>query len=50
MSVNPRHKATKKRKVFYRQRIPEGSCPRKETVNIDALVTSRKGDRKNLSG
>ena len=31
------------RKSFYRQRIPES---RKETVNIDILVTSRYGDRK----
>ena len=50
MSVNPRHKATKNRKVLYRQRIPECSCARKETFNIDVLVTSKKGDRKNLSG
>ena len=49
MSVNSRLKATKilgQRKTFYRQRIPESSCARKETVDIDILVTSRKGDRK----
>ena len=32
-------------KVFYRQRIPEFSCARKETVDMDTLVTSRNGDR-----
>ena len=49
MSVNSRRKATKiigQRKAFYRQRIPEFSCARKETVDIDILVTSRNGDRK----
>ena len=49
MSVNSRIKATKiigQRKAFYRQRIPEFSCARKETVDIDILVTSRNGDRK----
>ena len=42
-------KATKiigRTKAFYRQRIPESSCVRKETVDIDILVTSRNGDRK----
>ena len=34
------------RKAFYRQRIPESSCTRKETVDIDILVTSRNGDGK----
>ena len=34
------------RKAFYRQRIPESSCARKETVDIDILATSRNGDRK----
>ena len=33
------------RKAFYRQRIPEFSRARKETVDI--LVTSRNGDKKN---
>ena len=49
MSVNSRLKATKiigQRKAFYRQRIPESSCARKETVDIDILVTSSNGDRK----
>ena len=49
MSVNFRLKATKiigQRKAFNRQRIPESSCARKETVDIDILVTSRNGDRK----
>ena len=46
MSVNSGLKATKiigQRKAFYR--IPEFSCARKETVDIDILVTSRNGDR-----
>ena len=34
------------RKAFYRQRISESSCARKETVDIDILVISRNGDRK----
>ena len=49
MSVNPGLKATKmigQRKAFCRQRIPEFSHARKETVDIDILVTSRNGDRK----
>ena len=49
MSVNSRLKATKiigQRKAFYRQRIPESSCARKETVDIEVLVKSRDGDRK----
>ena len=49
MSVNSRLKATNiigLRKAFYRQRIPEPSRARKETVHIDILVTSRNGDRK----
>ena len=49
MSVNSRLKAAKiigQRKAFYRQRIPESSCVRKETVDIDILETSRNGDRK----
>ena len=49
MSVNCRLKATNvigQRKAFYRQRIPECSCARKETVDIDIPVTSRNGDRK----
>ena len=50
ISVNSRlNKATKiigQRKAFYRQRIPESSCAKKETVDIDILVASRNGDRK----
>ena len=49
MSVNSRVKTTKiigQRKAFYNQRIPESSCARKETVDIDILVTSRNGGRK----
>ena len=49
MSVNSRLKATKiigQRKAFNRQRIPEFSFARKETVDIDILVTSTNGDRK----
>ena len=50
MSVNSRLKATKiigQRKAFYRKRIPESSRARKETVDIDILVKSRNGDKKN---
>ena len=49
MSVNSRLKATKiigQIKAFYRQKIPESICTRKQTVDIDTLVTSRNGDRK----
>ena len=47
MSVNYKFKATKiigQRKAFYRQRIPESSCGRKETADIDILATSWNGD------
>ena len=40
MSVNFGLKATKiigQRKAFYRQRLPEFSCARKENVDIDVL-------------
>ena len=33
-------------KAFYRHRIPGSSCVRKETADIEILVTSRNGDRK----
>ena len=33
------------RKVFYRKRIPESSCARKETVDIDTFASSRNVDR-----
>ena len=49
MSVNSRPKVTKiigQRKAFCRQRVPESSCARKETVDIDILITSRNDDRK----
>ena len=49
MSANSRLRATKvigQRKSFYRQRIPESTCARKETVDINVLVTARDGDRK----
>ena len=52
MSVNSRHPAIKvicQRKAFYRQRITEPSCVRKGTVEIDVIITSRNGDRKDLS-
>ena len=51
MSVNSRLKATKmtgQRKAFYRQRIPEPSCAKKEIVDIVIIVTSRNADRKIL--
>ena len=51
MPVNSRLKATKiigQRKAFYRQRIPESNCVRKETVDIDILVTSTNSDRKTM--
>ena len=55
MPVSSRLKGTKiiaQRKPFYRQKIPEISCARKETVDVGILVTSRNGDRKimQLSG
>ena len=46
MSVNSRIKVIGQQKAFHRQRIPESCCARKETVDIDILVTSRNGDRK----
>ena len=50
MSANSGLKATKiitQRKTFYRLRIPEFSCARKETVDINIHVTSRNGEKKN---
>ena len=49
MSVNSGLQATKiicQRKAFYRQRVPEFSRARKETIDIDILETSRNGNRK----
>ena len=37
------------RKTFYRQKIPESSCARKETVDIDVLVTSGNSDMMSIS-
>ena len=48
MPLNSRLKATQiigRRKAFYRQIIPEFSRARKETVDIDILITPRNGDR-----
>ena len=47
--VNPRFKAISticQRKTFYRQRIPEPSCIRKEPIDIGIPLASRDGDRK----
>ena len=47
--VSSRFKAIKiigQMKAFYRQRISESNCARKETVDIDILATSANGDRK----
>ena len=44
MSVNSRLKAPKivgQRKAFFKQRILESSCAKKETADIDILGTSR---------
>ena len=47
MPVNSRLiKIIGQRKTFYRQRTPESSCVRKETVDIDILVAPRNSDRK----
>ena len=51
MPVNSRLRATQsigQRKAFYRQRIPESSSASSHRhPDIDILVTSRNGDRKN---
>ena len=50
MSLNSRLKAIQivgQRKAFYTQRIPESRYARKEIVDIDILVTSRNGEKKN---
>ena len=49
MSVNSRLTATKvigQRKAFYRQKTPDSSFARKNTVDIDILITSGNVDRK----
>ena len=43
MSINSGLKAILQ--VFYMQKTQECSCARKETVDIDILITSRNGDR-----
>ena len=46
ISVNSRLKAIQimeHRKNYYRERIPESSCARNETAEIDILLTSRNG-------
>ena len=50
MSVNSRFKAiyvTGQRKDLFRERIPEYSCATEEAVDIEILVISRNGDKKN---
>ena len=47
MSVNSKLKATKiigQKKAFHRQRIAGSSCVKKETVDIDILVTSQNNE------
>ena len=53
MSVNSRLKVTKiirQRRALLKQRIPESSCAKKETVDIDIMqfigITSRSTSRK----
>ena len=38
------------KKELYRQRIPESTCVRKETDDIDILVTFRNGDLNQFRG
>ena len=35
------------KKAFYRHKLPEISCAKKESVEIDILVTPKNGSRKN---
>ena len=49
VTINSRLKAIQiiwQGKELWRQRIPQSSTARKETVNKDILITSRNGDRK----
>ena len=49
MSVNYKLKTIEiigERKAFYKQRSRESSCAKKETVDIDILITSRDDNRK----
>ena len=51
MSVNSTLKVTKiigRRKPFFREKILGYSCARRETVDIDNLVTSRNDGRKTM--
>ena len=51
MSVNSRLETISiigQRKALYRQRIPDSSCLRKKTFEIDILVTSWNVDRKTM--
>ena len=41
-----RHRIIGQSKAFYRQRILEPNCARKEPVDTDILITSGNGDRK----
>ena len=45
-SVSSSHLDHRQKKAFYRQIILESSCVRKETFDIDILVTSSNGERK----
>ena len=50
--INSRLKAIKiisQRKGFCWQKIPQPSCPRKETVEIDIFIISRNDDRKSCN-
>ena len=52
MSVNSTLNATNikgQRKPFYRLKIPESSCAKKETVEIDVLVRSRNSEEKSCN-
>ena len=52
VSVNSRRKAiyvSGKSKAFCRQEIPEPNCARKETIDIDILVTSTMVTEKSCS-
>ena len=46
LKISVNSKIIGQRKAFYKQRIPESSCARKEAVDKDIVVTSRNGDRK----
>ena len=44
LDLMPTRLQVKEKHSRYRPRIPESSCAKKETVNIDILVTSWNGD------